>query len=100
MRETLGQIAAEAGMVDALVAAMEAKGTKVGDYFVPDRHMLYAAQTLTQQLYPKVVTTLRELAGGGMIMPAVVCGGLSPIPKLPRSSTRRSSRRRQTRVTA
>jgi 4-hydroxyphenylacetate 3-monooxygenase len=35
---------------------------------VPDRHMLYSAQTLTQQLYPKVVTTLRDLAGGGMIM--------------------------------
>jgi 4-hydroxyphenylacetate 3-monooxygenase len=68
VRETLGQIAAEAGLVDALVAAMEAKGAKVGPYFVPDRHMLYSAQTLTQQLYPKVVTTLRDLAGGGMIM--------------------------------
>jgi 4-hydroxyphenylacetate 3-monooxygenase len=30
--------------------------------------MLYAAQTLTQQLYAKVINTLRELAGGGMIM--------------------------------
>lgn len=68
VRETLGQVAAEAGVVEALVAAMEAKGTQAGAYFVPDRHMLYTAQTLTQQLYPKVVTTLRELAGGGMIM--------------------------------
>ena len=68
VREMLGQLAAEAGMVDALVAAMEAKGRKVGRYFVPDAHTLYAAQTLTQQLYPKVVNTLRELAGGGMIM--------------------------------
>ncbi|MYZ49112.1 4-hydroxyphenylacetate 3-hydroxylase family protein [Propylenella binzhouense] len=68
VREILGQLAAEAGMVDALVAAMEAKGTQRGPYFVPDRHTLYSAQTLTQQLYPKVMTTLRELAGGGMIM--------------------------------
>ncbi len=68
VREMLGQLAAEAGMVEALVVAMEAKGVKAGPYFVPDRHMLYSAQTLTQQLYPKVLNTLRELAGGGLIM--------------------------------
>ena len=39
-----------------------------GRYFVPDRHTLYAALTLTQKLYAKVLNTLRELAGGGMIM--------------------------------
>ena len=55
-------------MVDAMVHAMEMKGTQRGDYFVPDRHTLYAAQVLTQQLYSKVITTLRDLAGGGMIM--------------------------------
>ncbi|WP_407180603.1 4-hydroxyphenylacetate 3-hydroxylase family protein [Bradyrhizobium sp. STM 3562] len=68
VRETLGQLAAEAGMIDAMVAAMEAKGTNYNGYFVPDRHTLYAAQTLTQQLYPKIINTLRDLAGGGMIM--------------------------------
>lgn len=68
VRETLGHLAAEAAMVDAFVAAMEAKGTRVGRYFVPDRHTLYAAVTLTQKLYPKVLDTLRDLAGGGMIM--------------------------------
>jgi 4-hydroxyphenylacetate 3-monooxygenase len=68
VREMLGQLAAEAAMVDALVEAMESKGSQQGRYFVPDRHTLYAAQTLTQQLYPKVLNTLRELAGGGMIM--------------------------------
>ena len=51
VRETLGHLAAEAGMVDAFVAAMEAKGTRQGRYFVPDRHTLYAALTLTQKLY-------------------------------------------------
>ena len=68
VRETLGQLAAEAAMVDAFVAAMEAKGTRHGRYFVPDRHTLYAALTLTQKLYATVLNTLRELAGGGMIM--------------------------------
>jgi len=68
VRETLGQLAAEAAMIDAFVEAMEAKGTHWGPYFVPDRHTLYAAQTLAQQLYPKIISTLRELAGGGMIM--------------------------------
>ena len=55
-------------MVDAFVVAMETNGKPRGAYFVPDRRMLYAAQTLTQQLYAKVINTLRELAGGGMIM--------------------------------
>jgi 4-hydroxyphenylacetate 3-monooxygenase len=68
VRETLGQLAAEVGMVEAMVAGMEAKGRMAGKYFVPDRHALYAAQVLTQQLYPKIITTLRDLAGGGMIM--------------------------------
>jgi len=68
VRESLGQIAAEAAMVEAMVTAMERKGRMAGAYFVPDRHTLYAAQVLTQQLYPKVMATLRELAGGGLIM--------------------------------
>ena len=68
VRETLGTLAADAALVEALVTAMEVKGRHVGRYFVPDRHMLYAAQVQTQRLYPRVITTMRELAGGGMIM--------------------------------
>ncbi len=68
VRETLGQLAAEAGIVSGMVTAMEAKGCQWGKYFVPDRHTLYAALVYTQQLYGKVLSTLRELAGGGMIM--------------------------------
>jgi 4-hydroxyphenylacetate 3-monooxygenase len=68
VREILGQLAAEAAMVDAFVSAMEAKGAQVGPYYVPDGHMLYSAQVLTQQMYPKILNALRELAGGGMIM--------------------------------
>jgi len=68
VREILGQLAAEATMVDGLVRAMEVKGSQRGAYFIPDGNTLYAAQVLTQQLYPKVIQTLRELAGGSMIM--------------------------------
>ncbi len=68
VRETLGQLAAEVEMVDALVCAMESKGTTFGGYYVPDRHTLYSAQVLTQQLYPRFITALRDLAGGGLIM--------------------------------
>ena len=68
VREMLGQLAAEVEMIDALLVAMEIKGTQRGKYFVPDSHTLYSAQVLTQQLYPKFVNTLRDLAGGGMIM--------------------------------
>ncbi len=68
VREMLGQLASDAAVIESLITTMEVKGQKVGKYFVPDTHILYAAQVQTQQLYPKVIATLRELAGGGMIM--------------------------------
>ncbi len=68
VRETLGALAAQNTMVDALVHAMEVKGRMHGAYFVPDAHTLYSAQVLTQQLYAEVILALRELAGGGLIM--------------------------------
>jgi 4-hydroxyphenylacetate 3-monooxygenase len=68
VREMLGNLAAQNTMVDALVHSMEVKGHMHGEYFVPDANTLYSAQVLTQQLYGTVLTTLRELAGGGLIM--------------------------------
>jgi 4-hydroxyphenylacetate 3-monooxygenase len=68
VRETLGQMAAEVSMVEGLVESMEISGSRYGNYFVPNSQRLYAAMVLTQQLYPKFVHALRELAGGGMIM--------------------------------
>jgi 4-hydroxyphenylacetate 3-monooxygenase len=47
---------------------MEASGTQRGEYFVPNPQRLYAANVLTQQLYPKFIQSIRELSGGGMIM--------------------------------
>jgi 4-hydroxyphenylacetate 3-monooxygenase len=68
VKEILGFLAAQNTMVDALVHAMEVKGQMRSAYFIPDGHTLYAAQVLTQQLYGQVITALRELAGGGLIM--------------------------------
>ena len=68
VRETLGELAAEVGMVEGMVEAMEVRGGHEGDYYVPHRHSLYAAQVLTQRLYGRIIAALRELAGGGLIM--------------------------------
>ena len=68
VRETLGQIAAEAQLVHGLVAAMEVDGSEQFGYFIPDAHTLYTAQVITQQLYSTFTTRLRDLAGGGVIM--------------------------------
>jgi 4-hydroxyphenylacetate 3-monooxygenase len=68
VREVLGQMAAEVSMVEGMVEAMEVSGSMYGKYFVPNPRRLYSAMVLTQQLYPKFVQQLRELAGGGMIM--------------------------------
>jgi 4-hydroxyphenylacetate 3-monooxygenase len=68
VRETLGRLAAQAAMVEGMVVGMEAAGHMQDGYFVPDKHMMYAAQVLTQELYPKLIETIRGLAGGALIM--------------------------------
>ncbi|WP_020186559.1 4-hydroxyphenylacetate 3-hydroxylase N-terminal domain-containing protein [Methylopila sp. 73B] len=68
VRQTLGELAADVGMIEAFVYGMEAKGSFYGSYFLPDRGLLYAAQVKGQALYPRVIQTLRELSGGGVIM--------------------------------
>jgi 4-hydroxyphenylacetate 3-monooxygenase len=68
VRSALGHLAAQASMVEGLVAGMEAQGEYRGRYFVPSRHLLYAAQVVTQEIYPHVINAMRDLAGGGTIM--------------------------------
>ena len=66
--EKLGHMAAQAAMVEGLVYGMESGGGEFNGYYVPDRNLMYTAQVLTQQLYPEFITSIRELAGGGLIM--------------------------------
>jgi 4-hydroxyphenylacetate 3-monooxygenase len=68
VREVLGRLAAQAAMVESMVVGMEAAGHVQDGYYVPDKHMTYAAQVLTQELYPRLVETIRGLAGGALIM--------------------------------
>lgn len=68
IREQLGYLAAHVSMVEAMMAGMEAEGSMRGEYWVPNKHFMYSAQVLTQDLYPRVINTLRDLAGGALIM--------------------------------
>lgn len=66
--EQLGILSAQVGMVNAMLSGMEASGSFFGEYWVPNKHFMYSAQVITQDLYPKVIQTLRDLAGGSLIM--------------------------------
>ena len=68
VREKLGQLTSEAQMIEALVYGMEAGARRVGPYLAPTRNAVISALVLAQQLYPKVITAIREIAGGGLIM--------------------------------
>ncbi|MDI3469992.1 MAG: 4-hydroxyphenylacetate 3-monooxygenase [Pseudolabrys sp.] len=66
--EQLGLLAAQAGMVNSMLSGMEASGSQVGEWYVPNKHFMYSAQVITQDLYPKVINAIRDLAGGALIM--------------------------------
>jgi 4-hydroxyphenylacetate 3-monooxygenase len=68
VRETLGLMAAKVSNIEALVIAMELKGESFGEFYVPDRSMLCAAQVIAQTTYPEIAEAIRSLSGGGMIM--------------------------------
>jgi 4-hydroxyphenylacetate 3-monooxygenase len=68
VREVLGRLAAQAAMVEGMVWGMEAAGHMQDGHYVPDKHMMYAAQVLTQELYPRLIDTIRGLSGGALIM--------------------------------
>jgi len=68
IREQLGFLAANVSMVNAMMAGMEIEGNMRGEWWVPNKHYMYSAQVLTQDLYPRVIHILRDLAGGALIM--------------------------------
>jgi 4-hydroxyphenylacetate 3-monooxygenase len=68
VREQLGSLAANVGMVETMLAGMEASGGVRGGYYLPNRHAIYAAQVMTQELYPRLINVIRDLAGGSLIM--------------------------------
>lgn len=68
VRERLGWLAAKSGMVEAMMLGLEAGGSMFEGYYIPSRHLVYTAQVITQELYPQFIQTIRELAGGALIM--------------------------------
>ena len=94
VREQLGNLAAQAAMVKGLVYGMEAGGGEYHGYFVPDRHLMYTAQVLTQDLYPKFINSIRELAGAARSSCSLPPPGTSRIPCSPTGSAVPSSRPR------
>ena len=66
--EQLGHLAAQVNMIETMLAGMEASGGMRGEWYLPNRSQVYAAQVLSQELYPKVIEKIRELAGGALIM--------------------------------
>src|SRR5947207_8137552 len=68
VRDVLGRLAAQAAMVEGMVWGMDAAGHMQDGHFVPDKHLMYAAQVLTQELYPRLVEAVRGLSGGALIM--------------------------------
>ena len=55
VREQLGEMASEVATVEGLLYGMESAGGMIGDYYVPNASMMYAAQVQTQALYPRII---------------------------------------------
>ena len=66
--EKLGYLAAKTAMMEGMVKGMEASGSWYGEYFVPDRRLLYSAQVVGQQFYPELIYAIRDLSGANLIM--------------------------------
>jgi 4-hydroxyphenylacetate 3-monooxygenase len=66
--DVLGKLASQAALIEGMVLGMEAGGATRGEYFLPNKHLLYAAQVQSQEMYPVIISTIRELAGGALMM--------------------------------
>jgi 4-hydroxyphenylacetate 3-monooxygenase len=68
VQERLGELASLAAIVEGMTIAAEAAGS-VDERGVarPNPRFLYGAMGLQAELYPRVISILRELAGGGVI---------------------------------
>ena len=64
----LGYLAANTAMVEGMVKGMEVSGHWYGEYFLPDRKLLYATQLLSQRFFPELVYTIRDFASANMTM--------------------------------
>ena len=71
----LGEMASEVAAVEGLLYGMESAGGMIGEHYVPNASMMYAAQVQTQALYPRLIDGIRSLRRRQPDHAAVVCGG-------------------------
>jgi 4-hydroxyphenylacetate 3-monooxygenase len=80
VQERLGELASIASLVEAAVLAAEYQAAPDhSGLWRPDPRFLYGAMGLQAEFYPRVITILRELAGGGVLqLPASVADLQNP----------------------
>jgi 4-hydroxyphenylacetate 3-monooxygenase len=68
VQERLGELASLAAVCEGMVLAAEASSAQNADGVeVPNRRFVYGAMGLQSELYPRVLSIMRELAGAGML---------------------------------
>jgi 4-hydroxyphenylacetate 3-monooxygenase len=68
VQEKLGELASVAAIVEGMVVAAEAESIDhPSGAEIPNPRFLYGAMGLQSELYPRALSLLRELAGGGVI---------------------------------
>jgi 4-hydroxyphenylacetate 3-monooxygenase len=68
VKTILSRIARQSSMVDGMVLASETAGRFVGGYYFPSADHAYAGLSFAQEIYPEVITDIRRICGGGVIM--------------------------------
>ncbi|NWB96829.1 4-hydroxyphenylacetate 3-monooxygenase [Pseudomonas gingeri] len=68
VREILAELACNASMIEGLFRGLVANSTAHLGFHIPDKKQLYMCQAVAQVVYPKVLESIRKLAGGGVIM--------------------------------
>jgi aromatic ring hydroxylase len=68
VRDALGKLASQAALIEEMALGMEVGVEMRGEYYIPNRHLLYAAQVQSQEMYPQIIASIRELAGGPLLM--------------------------------
>ncbi|MEQ1963850.1 4-hydroxyphenylacetate 3-hydroxylase N-terminal domain-containing protein [Xenorhabdus khoisanae] len=68
VRESLAELACYAMNIEGLFRSLIHNPNVHNGFYLPDQTQLYACQVIAQSIYPKVMDTIRNLAGGGVIM--------------------------------
>ena len=68
VQESLGNLASQAMIIDGMFRSLLHDPIEQNGYFIPRQLQVYTCQALSQELYPQVITAIRKLSGGGVIM--------------------------------